>query len=101
MDITFEGKFFVNDSFENCCVGVEDGKIINIKKILKSENHQIFRNNVILPAGIDLHVHFREPGMTDKEDFSTGSKSAAFGFGATDKTPPLSDLCIPLPAATR
>ena len=28
---------------------------------------------------VDAHVHFREPGLTHKEDFSTGSMSAAFG----------------------
>ena len=26
-----------------------------------------------LPAGIDVHVHFREPGMTSKENWYTGS----------------------------
>ena len=27
----------------------------------------------ILPGLIDAHVHFRDPGVTHKEDFSTGS----------------------------
>jgi dihydroorotase-like cyclic amidohydrolase len=26
----------------------------------------------LLPGCIDVHVHFREPGMTQKEDFGTG-----------------------------
>ncbi|MBD3164655.1 amidohydrolase family protein [Candidatus Woesearchaeota archaeon] len=34
---------------------------------------------LILPGIIDSHVHFREPGMAQKEDFSTGSKAAAAG----------------------
>ncbi len=34
---------------------------------------------VILPGIIDPHVHFREPGLTHKEDFFTGSKAAAAG----------------------
>lgn len=34
----------------------------------------------LLTAGlIDLHVHFREPGFTDKETILTGSKAAARG----------------------
>ncbi len=33
----------------------------------------------ILPGIIDSHVHFREPGLTHKEDLSTGSLAAAFG----------------------
>jgi dihydroorotase len=28
---------------------------------------------------VDAHVHFRDPGLTKKEDFETGSISAAFG----------------------
>jgi len=32
-----------------------------------------------LPAGIDVHVHFREPGMTSKENWYTGSCAAAAG----------------------
>jgi len=33
----------------------------------------------ILPGIIDGHVHFREPGMTHKEDFTTGSTAAVCG----------------------
>src|SRR5215510_14502570 len=33
----------------------------------------------ILPGIIDGHVHFREPGMTHKEDFATGSTAAVCG----------------------
>ena len=43
------------------------GEIIDIK-----QNH-------VLPGIIDPHVHFREPGLTHKEDFLTGSKAAAAG----------------------
>ncbi len=33
----------------------------------------------LLPGGIDMHVHFREPGDTHKEDFDTGSRAAISG----------------------
>jgi dihydroorotase len=33
----------------------------------------------ILPGVIDAHVHFRDPGVTHKEDFSTGSTAAICG----------------------
>lgn len=33
----------------------------------------------VLPGLIDVHVHFRDPGATDKEDFATGTKAAAAG----------------------
>jgi dihydroorotase len=79
MDLTIEGKLYYNGTFEQGCLGIEQGKIVAIKKILKTDNHINVGNNLILPAGIDLHVHFRDPGFTHKEDFSTGSQAAAFG----------------------
>ena len=33
----------------------------------------------ILPGIIDAHVHFRDPGVTHKEDFGTGSTAAVCG----------------------
>ena len=79
MDLTIEGKAYINGSFENCCLGIKDKKIVEIKKVLKADKHIKFPNKLILPAGIDMHVHFRDPGMMHKEDFSTGSLAAAFG----------------------
>ena len=34
---------------------------------------------ITLPGLIDTHVHLREPGATQKEDFETGSKAAIAG----------------------
>jgi len=33
----------------------------------------------LLPGVIDSHVHFREPGLTHKEDLESGSRGAALG----------------------
>src|SRR5437660_6406108 len=33
----------------------------------------------VLPGVIDTQVHFREPGLTHKEDLETGSRSAVMG----------------------
>ncbi|MEC7104407.1 MAG: amidohydrolase family protein, partial [Candidatus Thermoplasmatota archaeon] len=33
----------------------------------------------LLPGAIDPHVHFREPGSTEKEDLESGSRAAAAG----------------------
>jgi dihydroorotase len=79
MDLTIEGKLYYNGTYEQGCLGIEQGKIVAVKKNLKTDNHLNVGNNLILPAGIDLHVHFRDPGFTYKEDFSTGSQAAAFG----------------------
>ena len=79
MDLTIEGKVYVNGEFQNCCIGITEGKISEIKKILKGDKHLDLGNKLIIPAGIDIHVHFRDPGLTHKEDFATGTSAAAFG----------------------
>ena len=33
----------------------------------------------VMPGLIDLHVHFRDPGLTYKEDIQTGSAAAKKG----------------------
>lgn len=34
---------------------------------------------VVVPGFFDIHVHFRDPGQTNKEDISTGALAAAYG----------------------
>ena len=34
---------------------------------------------IIAPGLVDVHVHFRDPGFTYKEDIDTGAKAAAKG----------------------
>ncbi|MEF8878786.1 MAG: dihydroorotase family protein [Candidatus Thermoplasmatota archaeon] len=79
MDFTVEGKIFVDGTFQKACVAVENGRITAVKKNLHSDQHYDFGKKLILPAGVDLHVHFRDPGYTYKEDFSTGSLAALHG----------------------
>ncbi len=55
------------------------GRIVSVAKTTRLSNHIDAGNRAILPGAIDIHVHFREPGHTHKEDFTTGSTAAAFG----------------------
>jgi dihydroorotase len=79
METVIEGNAFILGEIVKCCIGIEDGKIKEIKKILKGDEHFDFGDKLILPAGIDSHVHFRDPGFTHKEDFESGSCAAAYG----------------------
>lgn len=72
-----EGRAYVRGGLQDSCIRIEDGRIAEIKRTLAGERVRL--RGIILPAGIDLHVHFREPGMTHKEDFFTGTSSAACG----------------------
>jgi dihydroorotase len=44
-----------------------------------AEEHVDCRGLHILPGVIDTQVHFREPGLENKEDIATGSAAAAMG----------------------
>jgi dihydroorotase (multifunctional complex type) len=61
---------------------VKDGKIVSIGAI--PDGAEAVRTidaegKYLLPGCVDVHVHFRDPGLTYKEDFSTGSMAAAAG----------------------
>ena len=78
MDV-FEGKAWISgQGLIHTCIGVDEGKIKSVKKVLKGDNHTVF-TGVILPSAFDMHVHFRDPGYAHKEDWKSGSESAAAG----------------------
>jgi dihydroorotase len=79
MDLVVEGRAYIKEKLVQCCIGIENGRIKSIKKLLRGDEHFDFGDMLILPAAIDPHVHFRDPGLTKKEDFQTGTVSAAFG----------------------
>ena len=61
-------------------IKIEDGKITDISKTpIKADEILDMKNNYVLPGFIDPHIHFRDPGLTQKEDFKTGSQAAANG----------------------
>lgn len=66
---------------ETADVYIEDNKIIEIGKKLdrKAEREMDAAGCYVMPGFIDLHVHFRDPGLTHKEDINTGMNAAAHG----------------------
>ncbi|PWL52280.1 MAG: dihydroorotase [Clostridium cadaveris] len=61
---------------------VEDEKIKSLGKFSEDDNYDeiIDAGGMIAAPGlIDVHVHFRTPGFSHKEDFATGAAAAARG----------------------
>lgn len=60
---------------------LSDGKIKSIGKSEEIDYDQIIdaEGMTVAPGLIDVHVHFRDPGFTHKEDLETGSKAALHG----------------------
>ncbi|HKL36327.1 MAG TPA: dihydroorotase [Salegentibacter sp.] len=75
--IVNEGKITEADVF------IEDGIIVEIAESIsaKSPDVQIFdaEGTHLLPGVIDDQVHFREPGLTHKENIEMGSRAAVAG----------------------
>ncbi|MCP5062416.1 MAG: allantoinase AllB [Ignavibacteriae bacterium] len=56
-------------------------KIVNsLENLNSNSNNKISANwNVVIPGGIDPHVHFDTPGFEFRDDFEHGTTAAAFG----------------------
>lgn len=69
---------------------IEDGKIIDIGKSISGSVERVIeaRGLMVIPGLVDMHVHLRDPGFTQKEDIFTGCNAAVTG-GVT------SLLCMP------
>lgn len=60
---------------------IENGIITEIAENIQKDNVEVFNcsGKTVMPAFIDTHTHFRDPGLTHKEDIETGSKAALRG----------------------
>ena len=74
---------------------VVNGKIVSSLSEVDQKRAKIIdaRGLVACPGLVDIHVHFREPGQTNKETIATGSRAAAAGGFTTivcmpNTTPP-------------
>ena len=86
MRTLIKGGRIVNEgrSFEGAII-IEDEKIIDIIGGKDFPQDSAFTSVVdtkgcyVLPGIIDTHVHFREPGLTEKADIESESRAAAAG----------------------
>jgi dihydroorotase len=80
-DLILKGGTVVNHDGEGVRdVAIAGGRIAGIGDVGASAADVIdCRGLHVLPGVIDSHVHFREPGLTHKEDLETGSRGAVLG----------------------
>lgn len=86
------GRIVTTEEIYSGAIGVKDGKIA----FIASDDSDICADNVIdlsgkyiLPGAIDPHIHFQDPGFTDREDFEHGTMAAAAGGITTVLSHPL------------
>jgi len=81
-DLILKGGTVVNqDGEELRDLGIRGGKFAAIGDLSRAAAGEVVdcRGLHLLPGVIDSHVHFREPGLTHKEDLESGSRGAVLG----------------------
>ena len=82
-----------------CDLLLDGKKVVKIAEQIEAPDAEIIdaAGLVVAPGLVDVHVHFREPGQTHKEDIHTGALAAAAGGVTTvvmmaNTTPTISDV---------
>lgn len=81
-DVIFRNGTLVNHDGEGVRdIGVTGGRIAAIGDLSRADAGEIVdcAGLHVLPGVIDTQVHFREPGLTHKEDLESGSRAAVMG----------------------
>jgi dihydroorotase len=81
-DVLVKGGTVVNhDGTGVRDIGIRNGRITAIGRLSSASAAEVIdaTNLHVLPGVIDTQVHFREPGLEQKEDLETGSRAAVAG----------------------
>jgi dihydroorotase len=83
VDLVIDGGTIVTPDAEyRASIAIKDGLIhaIGVAEAMPKAKETLDATGLhILPGAIDVHVHFRDPGYPQKEDFASGTAAAAFG----------------------
>ncbi len=82
-DLVLKGGNVVlpDNKIELLDIGIIDSKIVSLGDLNKkaSKNFLDISGLIVIPGVIDTQVHFREPGLTHKEDIFHGTMGAVLG----------------------
>ena len=81
-DLLLKGGTLVNHDGEGARdLGIRGGRFAAIGDLSRAAAGEVIdcKGLHLLPGVIDSHVHFREPGLTHKEDLESGSRGAVLG----------------------
>lgn len=81
-------------------LAIDEGKIVSVgtnASLPDAQETIDVRGMYVTPGFVDSHTHFREPGMSQKEDWDSGSRAAAAGgfttiFDMPNCIPPTASL---------
>jgi dihydroorotase len=82
-DLILRGGTVVNaDKEVRADLAIRDGRIIALLPPGQTADARVMVDVdglLLLPGLVDAHAHLREPGLTHKEDFDSGTRAAALG----------------------
>ena len=79
-DLVVKGRLVLPDGrIERGAVGVKGGRITEVGANVAGARTLDVGERLVAPGAIDPHVHFRDPGHPEKEDFGSGTRAAALG----------------------
>ncbi len=75
------GNIFYNHTLFHGSIGVDEGRIVYIGKdnLIVGKKEMDADGDLVLPGGIDTHVHIREPEMCQRGTFQSETAAAAAG----------------------
>lgn len=80
MDLVVSGgRVYAGERLQSIDIFIKGGKIAAMGGPHRAHDRIDASGMMVLPGAIDIHVHFRDPGLTHKEDWESGSISAAAG----------------------
>ncbi|MCX7601170.1 MAG: allantoinase [Meiothermus sp.] len=102
LDLIVRGGTLVTpEGVEQADLGVLEGQIVQMApEIAEPARQEVSARGLhVLPGGVDVHVHFNEPGQAHWEGIETGSAALAVGGGTVFFDMPLNSLPCTLDAA--
>jgi len=74
------GTVYTPDGARETDVLITDGVITRVEPSLRANGKVLDAKGLyVLPGGVDAHVHSRDPGFPEKEDFASLTEAAAAG----------------------
>lgn len=82
------GQVYLDNRLTQCDILIENGCISAIGQDLTAEQVIDAQDKLVSPGLIDMHVHYRDPGQTAKENVYSGTLAAAHGGFTTTAAMP-------------
>jgi len=80
--VVTNGNFLLTSGIFKGALSIDQGRIVKIgkeNKLPNADKRLDLHGLLVFPGVIDAHVHFWDPGFTYREDWESGTKSAAAG----------------------